>query len=488
MLACIRIIILVVIVCSRSVYALLGPKPPSLQPRVGNSPKTSSISIKALQRNAVNVPLLGRAGVVGSVSKDDLVLLQTFSGVKDDDGSEVIGVLPLNQFKKGERVSVNEDFLAPKPPNLSWESASALPFLSIHCMTALCRSGFVAEAAEGKTCMVTGSGQVSLFAGALLSSWGADVSLITTAGGDVKKKAGAKEVIDFRNENFSNKLMIDLVVDTLGRETEGSAVELRKARGATYISIMPDILKTAIDEGILFGSGKILGYRNALKSTAAGGLYWMPSSTAMNMVRAVVDLAISGKINLKNVLGENGSGAVTVQDYLEAISWPKDTDTGLRYGFPGKTGEFWNGSGYDLEEEELEYDMPTSRPDDSETVLRLPRRQVPSYQSVGGGVTEVYNMEDIMKALEGGKGALYVSSSSCRVCKFLRPFYVKQQPAFEDVKFLHMNANSNPRLVSEDLEVSAVPSFVSFKGGRRLRTLTSSDKEKITRLLQEVSE
>jgi hypothetical protein len=41
----------------------------------------------------------------------------------------------------------------------------------------------------------------------------------------------------------------------------------------------------------------------------------------------------------KASIGTSGSsGMVSMQEYLEALAWPKDSDTGLRYGFPGTTG------------------------------------------------------------------------------------------------------------------------------------------------------
>jgi hypothetical protein len=42
---------------------------------------------------------------------------------------------------------------------------------------------------------------------------------------------------------------LSVVIDTLGRETAGSIAYLKQALGAQYISIMPDILKLAVDEG-----------------------------------------------------------------------------------------------------------------------------------------------------------------------------------------------------------------------------------------------
>jgi hypothetical protein len=42
---------------------------------------------------------------------------------------------------------------------------------------------------------------------------------------------------------------LSVVIDTLGRETTGSIAYLKQALGAQYVSIMPDILKLAVDEG-----------------------------------------------------------------------------------------------------------------------------------------------------------------------------------------------------------------------------------------------
>jgi hypothetical protein len=57
---------------------------------------------------------------------------------------------------------------------------------------------------------------------------------------------------DLTIDSFSAVLQdegLSVVIDTLGRETTGSIAYLKQALGAEYVSIMPDILKLAVDEG-----------------------------------------------------------------------------------------------------------------------------------------------------------------------------------------------------------------------------------------------
>lgn len=54
--------------------------------------------------------------------------------------------------------------------------------------------------------------------------------------------------------------------------------------------------------------------------------YFLPNSEAMELVSHVTAL-----VNSKSVqFGAVGTDYVGMQEYMEALAWPKDTDTGLR--------------------------------------------------------------------------------------------------------------------------------------------------------------
>lgn len=55
---------------------------------------------------------------------------------------------------------------------------------------------------------------------------------------------GAELALDFRKKSYSEELEnILVVVDTLGREKEGSQRMLKEAKGAAYVSLQPKVLK-----------------------------------------------------------------------------------------------------------------------------------------------------------------------------------------------------------------------------------------------------
>ena len=54
--------------------------------------------------------------------------------------------------------------------------------------------------------------------------------------------------------------------------------------------------------------------------------YFLPNAEAMELVQSVATLIISKSVELAAV----GTEYVGVSEYLEALAWPKDSDTGLR--------------------------------------------------------------------------------------------------------------------------------------------------------------
>lgn len=81
----------------------------------------------------------------------------------------------------------------------------------------------------------------------------------------------------------------------------------------------------AVDEGVLFGAGKILQYQKTV-SRDDSRTYFLPNTEAVGLVSEVSKLVSSRHVKLDGV----GTEYVGMQEYLEALAWPKDTDTGLR--------------------------------------------------------------------------------------------------------------------------------------------------------------
>jgi hypothetical protein len=133
-------------------------------------------------------------------------------------------------------------------------------------------------------------------------------------------------ILTFLAPSFSEVVTPDLIFDTIGREGTGSIDAMRQMRGTKYVSVMPAILKVAVDEGVIFGGSKLLAYKKALDGNGqARG--WIPHMAAMGHIARTTRLIQQGEIVPRGLQ----SGFIGMQEYLETLSWPKDSDTGLRY-------------------------------------------------------------------------------------------------------------------------------------------------------------
>lgn len=67
------------------------------------------------------------------------------------------------------------------------------------------------------------------------------------------RELGAESVVDFREKSYSEEIdTVSVVIDTLGREKEGSARILKKTKGAAYLSLQPKILEVTTNSVGLF--------------------------------------------------------------------------------------------------------------------------------------------------------------------------------------------------------------------------------------------
>lgn len=81
----------------------------------------------------------------------------------------------------------------------------------------------------------------------------------------------------------------------------------------------------AVEEGVLFGAGKILQYQKMMAKDDPR-TYFLPNVEAMSLVSRVAGMVSSKAVELAGV----GTEYIGMQEYMEALAWPKDTDTGLR--------------------------------------------------------------------------------------------------------------------------------------------------------------
>jgi NADPH:quinone reductase-like Zn-dependent oxidoreductase len=147
-------------------------------------------------------------------------------------GDEVFGI---GEGSFAEYVAARPDKLAPKPANLSFEQAAAVPISALTALQALRDTGKVQP---GQTVLIIGAaGGVGTFAVQLAKAFGAKVTgVCSTTKLDLVRSIGADEVIDYTREDFADGgRRWDLIVDTAGRR---SLSQLRRAlapRGALVI-------------------------------------------------------------------------------------------------------------------------------------------------------------------------------------------------------------------------------------------------------------
>jgi NADPH:quinone reductase-like Zn-dependent oxidoreductase len=112
-----------------------------------------------------------------------------------------------------EYVSVPEHALAPKPANISFEEAAAVPSAAITALQGLRDEGHIQP---GQKVLINGaSGGVGMFAVQIAKSFGAEVTAVCSKRNvDMVRSIGADYVIDYKQEDFTqNGQRYDLIVD-----------------------------------------------------------------------------------------------------------------------------------------------------------------------------------------------------------------------------------------------------------------------------------
>jgi NADPH:quinone reductase-like Zn-dependent oxidoreductase len=155
---------------------------------------------------APKTPVRGRevAGRVEAVGADVTTLAV---------GEEVFGIA---EGSFAEYARARADKLAPKPSNLTYAQAAAVPVSGLTALQAVRDRGHVQA---GQRVLVIGaSGGVGTFAVQIAKAYGADVTgVCSTAKADVVKSIGADRVIDYTREDIADGgRCYDVILDTGG--------------------------------------------------------------------------------------------------------------------------------------------------------------------------------------------------------------------------------------------------------------------------------
>ncbi len=135
-----------------------------------------------------------------------------------------------------EYTSTTEDTLAPKPANLTFEQAAAVPTSAVAALQALRDAGGIKSGAQ--VLLVGASGGVGLFAVQIAKSFGAEVTgVCSTAKVDLVRSLGADHVIDYSREDFTQgERRYDLILD-MGGNRSLAQVQHALRPGGTLVSV-----------------------------------------------------------------------------------------------------------------------------------------------------------------------------------------------------------------------------------------------------------
>jgi NADPH:quinone reductase-like Zn-dependent oxidoreductase len=148
-------------------------------------------------------------------------------------GDDVYALLSGGGF--AEYVSVRQDLLAPKPVNLSYEQAAAVPTAAV---TALLGLREVGGLKPGQRVLVNGaSGGVGTYAVQIATALGATVTGVCGAkNSELVRSLGADEVIDYRTADFTrHDKRHDLVLDIAGGRPAAACRRVLTANGTLVL-------------------------------------------------------------------------------------------------------------------------------------------------------------------------------------------------------------------------------------------------------------
>ncbi len=154
-----------------------------------------------------NVTGVDAAGTVEAVGKD----VQGFSP-----GDEVFGT---SNGALADFACIPESKAAPKPSNMTFEQAAAVPIAALTALQALRDKGEITSGA--KVLINSASGGVGTFAVQIAKHFGAEVTgVCSTRNVDIVRSIGADYVTDYTQDDFTRSgQRYDLVLDSVGNHS-----------------------------------------------------------------------------------------------------------------------------------------------------------------------------------------------------------------------------------------------------------------------------
>jgi NADPH:quinone reductase-like Zn-dependent oxidoreductase len=149
-------------------------------------------------------------------------------------GDEVFANVETGGF--AEYACVSEGLLAPKPPNLTFEQAAAVPLAALTALQGLRDAGRVQPGQ--KVLIIGASGGVGTFAVQIAKSFGADVTgVCSTRNLEMVRSLGADHVIDYTQDDFTqNGRKYDLIFQLAGTRSPSECRRALTSQGTLVLS------------------------------------------------------------------------------------------------------------------------------------------------------------------------------------------------------------------------------------------------------------
>jgi NADPH:quinone reductase-like Zn-dependent oxidoreductase len=185
-------------------------------------------------------------------------------------GDDVFALLEQGGF--AEYVSVPEILLAPKPRNLSYLQAAAVPMAAVTALLGLRDAGRIQP---GQKVLVNwASGGVGTFAVQIARAFGAKVAGVCgTRNVDLVRSIGADEVIDYRTEDFTrNGERYDLLLDVAGSRSLSACRRVLTPKG-TFVAVGGQAGRWLQPAGHVFAAlaaGPLVSQRIVMADAVAG--------------------------------------------------------------------------------------------------------------------------------------------------------------------------------------------------------------------------
>jgi len=161
-------------------------------------------------------------------------------------GDEVYGRPdPTKNGAYAEYIVVKANIISIKPTSIGHTEAAAVPLAGLTAWQALFDHGLLK--AGQKVLIHAAAGGVGTYAVQFAKWKGAYViGTASSANIDFLKRLGADEVIDYKMEDFETALSdVDLVLDTIGGETQLKSLTILKAGGRVITTLMPEFAAEA---------------------------------------------------------------------------------------------------------------------------------------------------------------------------------------------------------------------------------------------------